>query len=1181
MNKFFKKIRRNDTLIFIICATISLLMSFFTYSSHSLESETKLVERKLISRQKTLDKYAQKVLKTPATQWPEIDNFPDDMVIYKYCGDTLQSWINLFPISNDEVDLLPIWYRIHNLNSRNLFNTPLAYLKNGEQYVNLGSSWYVVKIYKKRDLKLISGLKIKTEYLSGNSIMKNSCNKSLGLNMNFNVLPLNQDDSHVVNSKNGTPLFSIISESFHPFHRGSLPLKWISLFFFILSVFSYHLRNKNIKSFNITFISLLITAVISQILAFQCGPNSIIFSPELYADNTFVNSLGQLLIGQVLIFLVALAFFTIRRDIYKKYILSKKAWKILLRIIFSTVSILVFIYIHISLRSLIFNSNINLELYRLQNINFYSILVYLGLALLFFTLLMSIQMTLNTIPSKKHLSIFSNKNLIIYIVVISIYTLATLGISGFSKEVNNSYIWTNKLASERDLSLEIGLRDVEKHIVTDPFIRQIITIPHSEDLISQRLSELYFHNITQNYNVNITVCRQNDKLQTRQYPYPVDCYHFFQSEIINKYGIALDAFSSFYFINNYKEHISYIGAFTFIKHHIRYNLYLEINSKLLSKEIGYPSLLVNQKNFDSKNIPTPFSYAKYYENKLSSYSGRYNYPIKLTTPHKIGYYTTLSGGYRHFINQLTPDAIIFISRPERSIWAYLISLSYTILFFAAIIISLSRISRKRTVDKTNIHSSFTKKINYLVTLSLVTALIFMGIGSVLFTINLIHENNTIRMEEKLSSVQNTISEMCKYASQYNEINTQGMFQAMDRVAKNTHVDINLFDPHGRLIRSTKPDVFNQYLASSRIKPDPYYQLIYQNKHMVIIPDQICGLNYYSLYAPIFNLNGKLITIAHIPYFYSSEFNADSSSILAAIINLYLLLIIVALISGHALSNSVTKPLVLISRRMQEMDINHQTRHIDYSGQDELGMLVRSYNNMVDDLKENTKILAERERQEAWKQMARQIAHEIKNPLTPMRLSIQHLVRMKKQGNDQWINKFEDLSKSLLEQIDILSDTASEFSSFAKFYQEDDTEIDLVKLIYDEKILFDHNEKIKFILDIPFSSAIIKGKKEQLVRTFVNLISNGIQALDEIDNPFIKISISVENRMYKVDIQDNGLGIKNENLEKLFTPNFTTKTSGTGLGLSICKNIIEQTGGEIHYKKSEFGGADFYFTLPIL
>ena len=227
-------------------------------------------------------------------------------------------------------------------------------------------------------------------------------------------------------------------------------------------------------------------------------------------------------------------------------------------------------------------------------------------------------------------------------------------------------------------------------------------------------------------------------------------------------------------------------------------------------------------------------------------------------------------------------------------------------------------------------------------------------------------------------------------------------------------------------------------------------------------------------------------------------------------------------------------------------------------------------------------------------MARQVAHEIKNPLTPIKLEIQRLIRLKSNGNPKWEEKFDQVSSVVLEHIDILTDTANEFSTFAKLYSEEPVLMDLDKTLKDQLLIFDNRENIRMQY-IGMENAMVMAPRPQLIRVFVNLITNAIQAVEikqkeaeekgeqSVDGRIvICLRNSTRDGFYDVVIDDNGAGVKDENMSKLFTPNFTTKSGGTGLGLAICRNIIEKCDGEITYRKSySLGGASFIVTLPKL
>ncbi len=1173
----------NKTSVFLVVAAVLLLVSFIAVPSGAgLEGEALRMERKIHSRQQLLERYVEEAFNTSVDDWLRFEDFPSDMVIYRYNADTLQSWVNQFPVANDEVDVLTLWYGINHMSSRSLYNSPLAYLAEQEQYVNLGSAWYLVKVYKRGLEKIISGLLIKTEYLSNNTILASKINPQFGVKKRLSLNPVTFDEGVVVYGIGGGALFSVSNELSTFVGGMTIPLQWLALFFFCAALFSFFYNRKSFRAFLVYFGGFTFARYICFSLAAGLRYESQMFSPTLYADVGFFSSFGNFLLNNIYVFLVVLGLFMLR----KRFILllkhSGKWGARAIWLILGAVPVLLALYINYAFGSLIYNSNIVLELYRIEELGVYSVMAYASFALLFTALYFSLQLFIPSLPFVKKNSILQSKYITSYIIAISCYTLVVVSSMGFKKEVEGSKVWANKLAVERDISLELQLRSIEPKLIADPVVGAMLSLPQERyNLIQNRMEELYLKGVSQKYEIKITICRPNDMLLDSKWQQMVDCSAYYQELLMS--GTPLSEGSNFFFLNNYNGRVSYLGV-------LRYNsvlygyitMYIEFESRYTKDVTGHTAILFDYKPSDNINMPSAYSYAKYIDNRLVIYKGNYVYPmVAAPDSYRTGFSVVKDKKFLHFVIKSENDNIIIITREKRSIVPYLVSLSYLILFYSGIMFLFVR---GRRLSNKNIRirlpkNSFRRKITYLIIISLVVSLICMGFGSVWFCLNYYREINKQQMEERLNSLQHTLSDLCKYADGYNEINTSSVYQTLDRLAKNTQTTINIYDPHGRLIRSTQPELFDRYLLASRINPDAFYQLVKENKMQVINKEKLGELDYSSLYAPIYNAEGVLIAIANIPYFAKdSDLSGDISTILAAIINVYILLLIAAIFGGTALANQLSKPLADIGRKMKRIDVSKKAEHINYKNKDELGELVGAYNKMVDDLEESTQRLAQSEREQAWSEMARQIAHEIKNPLTPMRLSIQHLIRLKQRGIEGWEDKFEDVANSILEQIDILSNTASEFSSFAKFYYEDNAEINLYQLISEQMVLFDTRENIRIAFDYCKTECKVFARKGQIIRVLVNLVSNAVQALEE-SGGYICISLKEDGGCYVVSIDDNGSGVKIEDENKLFKPNFTTKSSGTGLGLAICRNIIEQSGGKISYRRSELGGACFSFTLP--
>lgn len=300
--------------------------------------------------------------------------------------------------------------------------------------------------------------------------------------------------------------------------------------------------------------------------------------------------------------------------------------------------------------------------------------------------------------------------------------------------------------------------------------------------------------------------------------------------------------------------------------------------------------------------------------------------------------------------------------------------------------------------------------------------------------------------------------------------------------------------------------------------------------------------------------------------------------MVAFINIYVILIAVAIFIALIISNYITRPVQLIKEKIGGLKLGRTNDKIEWAKNDEIGSLVLEYNRMVDELSQSADLLAKSERESAWREMARQIAHEIKNPLTPMKLSVQYLQKAYDEKAPDWDKKLARFTKTIVEQIDSLSIIASEFSDFATLPRSKFSKNELAEIIQNSINLFSNATEIKFKFN-PAGKYFVFVDKEQLSRVFINLIKNSIQAIESPINGQIEIEIEEIDNTQIIRFTDNGSGIPADQIEKVFYPNFTTKSGGMGLGLAMVKNIIRNAGGEITFKSAAGKGTSFYITLP--
>jgi nitrogen fixation/metabolism regulation signal transduction histidine kinase len=348
------------------------------------------------------------------------------------------------------------------------------------------------------------------------------------------------------------------------------------------------------------------------------------------------------------------------------------------------------------------------------------------------------------------------------------------------------------------------------------------------------------------------------------------------------------------------------------------------------------------------------------------------------------------------------------------------------------------------------------------------------------------------------------------------------------------------------------------------------------------PEKIGTLSYLSAYEPIINNNSEYLGYLNLPYFTrEDDLKQGISTFIVAFINLYLILFLASVIIAVFLSNKITQPLSLIREKLRGIQLGKKNEHINYQAEDEIGALVREYNHKVDDLMESAELLARSERESAWREMAKQIAHEIKNPLTPMKLNIQYLQKAKEEGKEHYDDFFNRVTKNLIEQIDTLSGIATEFSNFAQIPKARNEIFNLIEVVQNICSLFEPNQNLSITLDVNHLSEIkVFIDKEQFSRALLNLVKNAIQAIPADQKGELKISVLKVGHSAVIQISDNGTGISKEAQENLFQPNFTTKTSGMGLGLSIVKNIIENFSGKIWYTTKINQGTTFFVEIPL-
>jgi nitrogen fixation/metabolism regulation signal transduction histidine kinase len=326
--------------------------------------------------------------------------------------------------------------------------------------------------------------------------------------------------------------------------------------------------------------------------------------------------------------------------------------------------------------------------------------------------------------------------------------------------------------------------------------------------------------------------------------------------------------------------------------------------------------------------------------------------------------------------------------------------------------------------------------------------------------------------------------------------------------------------------------------------------------------------------------GQNIAFINLPYFARQEvLKQEVSNLLMTLMNVYALIIVISILVILFVSNYVSRPLAILKKHMQEVRLGKKNQKIEWKGIEEINTLVDEYNIMIDALEVSSDKLAKSERESAWREMAKQVAHEIKNPLTPMKLSVQYMMRAYGENTEDQKERIQSLSNTLIEQIDTLADIATAFSNFADMPKSSMVRQEINSVIRTATELYDERENVSIFLNCN-KQYYLNIDKSQWIRVFNNLIKNSIQATNDSGN--IEIRISMEQKADKliIQFQDNGKGIPIEMQSMIFTPKFTTKTQGAGLGLAMVKSIVSNSNGDIRLDVSNENGSVFVIEMPI-
>ncbi len=518
-----------------------------------------------------------------------------------------------------------------------------------------------------------------------------------------------------------------------------------------------------------------------------------------------------------------------------------------------------------------------------------------------------------------------------------------------------------------------------------------------------------------------------------------------------------------------------------------------------------------------------------------------------------------------------------------SIFAYIFTLLTMIAFVISLLNSVLRFFPKALNISIKRNLSMRNTIQFAVIGMILGAFISIAFVSFWFFSESSEDYHEARLERKTRSVM-TDSKHEIDILKINKDSISALKKLVVAISEIHRMDLNLFDLNGQLISSSENDIYDKKILTRQMETKAYRALSILEDNIYKDVEKVGDLEYKTAYVPLENSNEEVLAYMGLPYYSKQrKQRTDVYAFMGHMMSVYVFLLLVAGVIALWVSNRVTKPISQIEAKLKNVQLGGKNEPIQWDGDDELGRLIEEYNNMILKLDDSAKLLAKSEREGAWREMAQQVTHEINNPLTPMKLNMQHMIYFIKRETDpdEIIKKVTDVSDTVIQQIDNLSKISREFANFVKMPRADNKKFVINSLVRKSFSLYKEDDTMNWQMDLPAKEFVVFGDINHISRVLTNLLKNAKEAIPDSRRGEIKLELYQEASKIVIKVTDNGEGIPDDKRDKVFVPNFTTKRSGTGLGLAISKSIINSIDGEIYFETDLGVGTKFFIELPLV
>jgi two-component system, NtrC family, nitrogen regulation sensor histidine kinase NtrY len=789
----------------------------------------------------------------------------------------------------------------------------------------------------------------------------------------------------------------------------------------------------------------------------------------------------------------------------------------------------------------------------------------------------------------------NSTRLIFWLFFFSLTITAVIVLENSQKEMNNRKHYAETLAAKADAASEIivntFLTDFRNDYLAVNFYR--FENDSSNHFFKDSLVSGNFSGYTNNFDTKIFTFDANENPLHNK-----EDASFNELNTVLKTQAKPTNIADLFFYDEAYDRFSYISRKTvtaFTGDTLGYVFVLANPKKYKTNDLNL-ELFSKGKSNAIENSPV-YAFAVYNNLKLVNSHNDYAFATSLSTAEipTEEFKIIKKKGSNELWYKAGPQRIVIIAKQNNLLLETITLFSY--LFCAFLIVAgifwLLNISIRARFNRNRIRYywqlSIRNQIHGTVIFVSLLSFLVIGIATILFFINRYENSNREKLSRVIHVMENevrgSLAEMLQAGNDINlgdETFMEKLKKIIDKVSEIHAVDVNLYNLDGNLLVSSLPLPYKKGVISTKMNPVAFYHLNQKKEIQFFKNEQMGKLNFVSNYVPVIDATGREYAYLNIPYFTSqSKLQEEIANFLVTIINLNAFIFLIAGIIALFITNRITRSFSFISEKMKAVNLGQLNEAIDWKRNDEIGDLVKEYNKMVSKLDDSALELAKSEREGAWREMARQVAHEIKNPLTPMKLSLQYLQKSIAAKSPNVEELTDSVAKTLVEQIEHLNHIAGEFGQFANIGNPKTEIFDLNEVIKMVTHLHSVDDSTNIHLNLQQKPVMVNADRTHINRLFTNLILNAMQAIPPDRNVLINIDEKLIGNKILITVKDNGNGISEAVQSKIFTPNFTTKTSGTGLGLAMSKGIVEQAKGKIWFETEAGVGTTFFVELPVV